>query len=103
MPLRGNKILHDQRSRSRPRQARRQGQIEEEGRSRTQERKARRSATKGEAMNHCELCGKRLDMSEKSERMSGLCWDCAQQNPEEFEERYAAEEETYRERPEAHQ
>ena len=54
-------------------------------------------------MNHCELCGKRLDMSEKSERMSGLCWDCAQQNPEEFEERYAAEEETYRERPEAHQ
>ena len=56
-----------------------------------------------EAMNHCELCGKRLDMSEKSERMSGLCWDCQQTNPEEFEERYAAEEETYRERPEAHQ
>ena len=51
-------------------------------------------------MNHCELCGKRLDMSEKSERMSGLCENCAVDNPEEFNERYLAQLESYEETPE---
>ena len=92
-------LQRDQRARSRPRQDRRQVQIEEEGRSRTQEREARRQASKGKTMNHCELCGKRLDMSEKSERMSGLCWTCQGDNPEEFNERYLAQLESYEETP----
>ena len=50
-------------------------------------------------MNHCELCGKRLDMSEKSERMSQMCWTCQGDNPEEFNERYLSQLESYEETP----
>ena len=38
-----------------------------------------------------------------SERMSGMCDACIEKYPEEFEERYAAAEESYTERPVYHQ
>ena len=59
----------------------------------------RNRAMEETAMNHCELCGKRLDMSEKSERMSQMCDSCIADNPDEFEERWAAAMEEYDEIP----
>ena len=54
-------------------------------------------------MNHCTECGERLASNERSERMSGMCDACIEKYPEEFEERYAAAEESYTERPVYHQ
>ena len=59
----------------------------------------RNRAMEETAMNHCELCGKPLNMSDKSERMSGMCWTCQGDNPEEFNERYLAQLESYEETP----
>jgi hypothetical protein len=53
-------------------------------------------------IERCE-CGNRLDWTEKSERMSRMCWECQQTCPEEFNERYLAALESYRETPEVYQ